>query len=169
MLNPFTGSAPSMSIAENLALAARRGLPRRLGWALSKGLMSELRDRVRQLEMGLEDRLLMATWLKPALLLLDEHTAALDPKSADQVLRVTEAMIRGHHLTTLMVTHSMSQAVNLGDRIVMMHKGAVACRFAGADKQRLSVEDLLGRFEELRRRELLDETAAAALLEETYV
>jgi len=183
--NPFTGSAPSMSIAENLALAARRGLPRRLGWALPKRLMSELRDRVKQLEMGLEDRLdnaigslsggqrqaltlLMASWLKPALLLLDEHTAALDPKSADQVLRITEAIIQRHKLTTLMVTHSMSQAVNLGDRILMMHKGAVAYRFAGADKQRLGVEDLLARFEDLRRRELLDETAAA-LLEETYV
>jgi putative tryptophan/tyrosine transport system ATP-binding protein len=101
-------------------------------------------------------------------LLLDEHTAALDPKSAEQVLRVTEAIIKHHNLTTLMVTHSMSQAVNLGDRIVMMHKGAVAYRFAGADKQRLGVEDLLARFEDLRRRELLDETAAA-LLEETYV
>lgn len=183
--NPFTGSAPSMSIAENLALATRRGLPRRLGWALPKRLMSQLGDRVKQLEMGLEDRLgnaigslsggqrqaltlLMATWLKPALLLLDEHTAALDPKSADQVLRVTEAIVKRHKLTTLMVTHSMSQAVNLGDRIVMMHKGTVAYRFAGADKQRLGVQDLLARFEDLRRRELLNETAAA-LLEETYV
>lgn len=183
--NPFTGSAPSMSVAENLALAARRGLPRRLGWAIPGRLMSELREQVRQLEMGLEDRLgnaigslsggqrqaltlLMATWLKPALLLLDEHTAALDPKSADQVLRVTEAIVNRHKLTTLMVTHSMSQAVHLGDRLVMMHKGAVAWQFAGADKQRLGVEDLLARFEDLRRRELLDETAAA-LLEETYV
>jgi putative ABC transport system ATP-binding protein len=183
--NPFTGSAPNMSIAENLALAARRGLPRGLGWALSGRLIGELRDRVKQLEMGLEDRLnnaigslsggqrqaltlLMATWLKPALLLLDEHTAALDPKSADQVLRVTEAVVQRHKLTTLMVTHSMAQAVNLGDRIVMMHKGAVAYQFAGADKQRLGVEDLLGHFEQLRRRELLDETAAE-LLAETYV
>ncbi|NLS95266.1 MAG: ATP-binding cassette domain-containing protein [Planctomycetaceae bacterium] len=183
--NPFTGSAPNMSVAENLALAARRGLPRTLGRALSKRLMNELHEQVRQLEMGLEDRLgnaigslsggqrqaltlLMATWRRPAVLLLDEHTAALDPKSADQVLRVTEAIVQRHKLTTLMVTHSMSQAVNLGDRIVMMHKGSVAYRFAGADKQRLGVDDLLTRFEDLRRRELLDETAAA-LLEETYV
>lgn len=183
--NPFTGTAPNMSIAENLALAVRRGQSRRLGWALSRRLMDELRDRVKQLEMGLEDRLgnaigslsggqrqaltlLMATWVKPELLLLDEHTAALDPKSADQVLRVTEAIVKQHKLTTLMVTHSMSQAVNLGDRIVMMHRGEVAYRFAGADKQRLGVEDLLARFEELRRRELLDETAAA-MLEESYV
>ena len=183
--NPFTGTAPNMSIAENFALAARRGQARGLGWALSKNLMDELRDRVRELRMGLEDRLdnaigslsggqrqaltlLMATWLKPALLLLDEHTAALDPKSADQVIRVTEEVIKRHKLTTLMVTHSMQQAVNLGDRIVMMHRGSVAYRFEGSDKQRLRVEDLLARFEELRRREMLDETAAA-LLEETYV
>jgi putative tryptophan/tyrosine transport system ATP-binding protein len=183
--NPFTGTAPTMSIAENLALAARRGQRRKLGWALPRKLMDELRDRVGQLRMGLEDRLdnaigslsggqrqaltlLMATWLKPALLLLDEHTAALDPKSADQVLRVTEDVISRHRLTTLMVTHSMQQAADLGDRIVIMHKGTVAYRFAGADKQRLGVNDLLARFEDLRRRELLDETAAA-LLKETYI
>jgi putative tryptophan/tyrosine transport system ATP-binding protein len=183
--NPFTGTAPGMSIAENLALAARRGLPRRLGWALRHGLMDELRDRVSQLRMGLEDRmdnaigslsggqrqaltLLMATWLKPELLLLDEHTAALDPKSADLVLRVTEEVISRHRLTTLMVTHSMQQATKLGDQIVIMHQGTVAYRFAGADKQRLGVDDLLARFEDLRRREMLDETAAA-LLKATYV
>lgn len=135
--------------------------------------------------MGLEDRLgnpigtlsggqrqaltlLMATWLKPELLLLDEHTAALDPKSADLVIRLTEEIITRHRLTTLMVTHSMQQAVNLGDRIVIMNKGSVAYRFEGADKQRLRVEDLLARFEDLRRREMLDETVAA-LLRETYI
>jgi putative ABC transport system ATP-binding protein len=183
--NPFTGSAPNMSIAENFALAARRGRTRGLGWALSGKLMAELRDQVSQLKMGLEDRLgnaigslsggqrqaltlLMATWIKPALLLLDEHTAALDPKSADQVIRVTEEVVKRHQLTTLMVTHSMQQAVNLGDRIIMMNKGSVAYRFEGAEKQRLRVNDLLARFEDLRRRELLDESAAA-LLEKTYV
>ncbi len=101
-------------------------------------------------------------------MLLDEHTAALDPKSADQVIRLTEEAVTRHRLTTLMVTHSMQQAVNLGDRIVIMHKGAVAHRFEGADKQRLGVDDLLARFEDLRRREMLDETAAA-LLKETYI
>jgi putative ABC transport system ATP-binding protein len=183
--NPFTGTAPSMSIAENFALAARRGLGRGLGWALAAKLMAELRDRVSQLKMGLEDRLdnaigslsggqrqaltlLMASWINPALLLLDEHTAALDPKSADQVIRVTEEVIKRHKLTTLMVTHSMQQAVNLGDRIIMMHQGAVAYCFEGDEKQRLRVNDLLARFEELRRREMLDETAAT-LLEKTYV
>lgn len=183
--NPFTGTAPNMSVAENFALAARRGLGRGFGWALSKSLEDDLRDRVRELRMGLEDRLgnaigslsggqrqaltlLMATWLKPALLLLDEHTAALDPKSADLVIRATSEIVGRHGLTTLMVTHSMQQAVNLGDRIVMMHRGAVACRFEGADKRRLRAQDLLERFEELRRREMLDESAAA-LLRKTYV
>ena len=183
--NPFTGTAPSMSIAENLVLAARRGQKRHLGWAISAKLKDELRDRVRLLRMGLEDRLgnaigslsggqrqaltlLMATWQKPALLLLDEHTAALDPKSADQVIRLTEEVVTRHQLTTLMVTHSMQQAVNLGNRIVIMHQGAIACRFEGADKQRLGVDDLLARFEDLRRREMLDETAAD-LLRETYI
>jgi putative tryptophan/tyrosine transport system ATP-binding protein len=183
--NPFTGTAPDMSIAENFALATRRGQRRGFGWALTRRLKDQLRDRVRELRMGLEDRLdsaigslsggqrqaltlLMATWLKPALLLLDEHTAALDPKSADSVIRATAEIVSRYKLTTLMVTHSMQQAVNLGDRIVMMHRGAVACRFEGADKQRLSVQDLLTRFEALRRREMLDESAAA-LLEKSYV
>jgi putative ABC transport system ATP-binding protein len=183
--NPFTGTAPGMSIAENLALAARRGQRRQLGWALPRKLLDELRDRVSQLRMGLEDRLdnaigslsggqrqaltlLMATWVKPAILLLDEHTAALDPKSADLVIRVTEEVVSRHRLTTLMVTHSMPQAANLGDCLVIMHKGQVAYRFAGADKQRLGADDLLARFEDLRRREMLDETAAA-LLEQTYI
>ncbi len=182
--NPFSGTAPGMSIAENLSLAARRGQARGLGRALSPKLMDEMRDRISQLKMGLEDRLgnpigslsggqrqaltlLMAAWVKPSLLLLDEHTAALDPKSADQVIRVTEEVIKRHQLTTLMVTHSMQQAVNLGERIIMMHQGSVAYRFEGAEKKRLRVSDLLGRFDELRRREMFDETAAT-LLESTY-
>ncbi|MBW2497225.1 MAG: ATP-binding cassette domain-containing protein, partial [Deltaproteobacteria bacterium] len=136
--NPFSGTAPSMSIAENLALAALRGRRRGLGPAINSSVRQELRDRVRTLNMGLEDRLdnpigslsggqrqaltlLMASWLKPDLLLLDEHTAALDPKSADQVIALTHEIINRDKLTTLMVTHSMQQAVNLGDRIVMMH------------------------------------------------
>src|SRR5438093_5967596 len=177
---PFSGTAPSMSIGENLALAARRGRPRGLGWALPKRLRDELRDRVRALNMGLENRLenaigslsggqrqaltlLMATWLKPELLLLDEHTAALDPKSADQVIRLTHEIIQRDKLTTLMVTHSMQQAVHLGDRIVMMHRGQVIQDFQGAEKRRLRVDDLLTRFEEVRRAEQLDESAAQML------
>lgn len=183
--NPFSGTAPTMSIVENLALAARRGLPRRFGWALGAARRGELRDRVRTLNMGLEDRLdnpigtlsggqrqaltlLMATWLRPQLLLLDEHTAALDPRSADQIIALSDQVVAREKLTTLMVTHSMHQAANLGDRLVMMHRGRVLHDFRGAEKRRLRPEDLLARFEEVRRRELLDESTAD-LLRQGYV
>jgi len=183
--NPFSGTAPNLSIAENFALASRRGLGRGLGWALNRRLLDDLRARVATLRMGLEDRidnaigslsggqrqaltLLMATWLKPKLLLLDEHTAALDPKSADQVIQLTEEIVSREKLTTLMVTHSMQQAVNLGGRIVMLHKGEVAHDLRGADKRRLRPEDLVDRFHEIRARELLDERAAE-LLRASYV
>ena len=183
--NPFSGTAPSMSIAENLALAARRGQGRGLGWALKKRMKQELHDRVARLGLGLEDRLdnaigslsggqrqaltlLMASWLKPRLLLLDEHTAALDPKSADHVIRLSEDIVARDRLTTLMVTHSMHQAANLGDRVVMMHRGAVIHDFQGAEKKRLRADDLLARFESVRRAEQLDETAAD-LLRRAYV
>jgi len=183
--NPFSGTAPNMSIAENFSLAASRGKPRGLGWALSEDLMGPLRDRIASLRMGLEHRLdnaigslsggqrqaltlLMATWLKPELLLLDEHTAALDPKSADQVIQLSDEVIKRDKLTTLMVTHSMQQAVSLGDRIIMMNRGQVLHDIRGAEKQRLRVEDLLDRFDEIRRREQLDDSAAA-MLRELYV
>lgn len=183
--NPFSGTAPHMSIAENLALAARRGRRRGLGLALPSHWMDELQDRIRSLNMGLENRLdnaigslsggqrqaltlLMATWLKPEMLLLDEHTAALDPKSADKVIRLSEDIISREHLTTLMVTHSMHQAANLGDRLVMMHRGRILHDFRGAEKRRLRPDDLLARFEEVRRGEQLDETAAE-LLRRVYV
>jgi putative tryptophan/tyrosine transport system ATP-binding protein len=178
--NPFTGTAANMTIAENLALAAYRGRPRGLGWLLSHNLVGQFRERVAALNMKLDDRLknsigslsggqrqaltlLMATWLRPDLLLLDEHTAALDPKSADRVITVTDAIIRRDNLTTLMVTHSMQQAVNLGDRLIMMHRGRIIQDFRGAEKKRLRVDDLLARFEEVRRAELLDESAAEML------
>jgi putative ABC transport system ATP-binding protein len=147
--------------------------------------MKSLRDRVATLKMGLEDRLdnaigslsggqrqaltlLMATWLKPELLLLDEHTAALDPKSADQVIQLSDEVIQRDKLTTLMVTHSMQQAVSLGDRIIMMNRGRVLHDIRGAEKKRLRPEDLIDRFDEVRRRELLDESAAA-MLHELYI
>ena len=183
--NPFSGTAPSMSIAENLALAARRGRARGLGSALGAGWMHELHDRVRVLNMGLESRLgnaigtlsggerqaltlLMATWLRPEILLLDEHTAALDPKSADKVIRVSEDIIAREKLTALMVTHSMPQAAKLGDRLIMMHRGRIIHSFSGAEKQRLRANDLLAHFEELRRGEQLDEPAAD-MLKRSYV
>jgi len=183
--NPFSGTAPSMSIAENLVIAAKRGQRRGLAWALKSSVRDGMRAAISRLNMGLEDRLdnaigslsggqrqaltlLMATWRKPKLLLLDEHTAALDPKSADQVIKLSEEIIARDKLTTLMVTHSMPQAVHLGDRLIMMHQGRIIHDFSGAEKRRLRTEDLLARFEAVRRAELLDETAAA-LLRRAYV
>lgn len=183
--NPFSGTAPNMTIAENLALAARRGKSRNLDWAVRPKLKSRIRERVRQLNMGLEDRLdnaigslsggqrqaltlLMATWLRPQLLLLDEHTAALDPKSADQVIALSEQIIAREKLTTLMVTHSMQQAAYLGDRLIMMYRGQVIHDYAGAEKRRLRPDDLLARFEAVRRGELLD-ASAAEMLRALYV
>src|SRR5215831_16450801 len=165
--NPFSGTAANMSIAENFALAARRGMRRDLNWALGSDLKQAMRERVRSLNLGLEDRLgntigslsggqrqaltlLMSTWLRPKLLLLDEHTAALDPKSADQVIRLTEEIVSREKLTTLMVTHSM-------------HQGRTIHDIRGAEKRRARVDDLLARFEEVRRRDQLDETAAEML------
>ncbi len=183
--DPFSGTSPNLTIAENLVLAARRGLPRRLGWALNRKAKDEIRARVQQLGMGLEHlidnpigslsggqrqaiSILMATWLKPRLLLLDEHTAALDPKSADQVIELTDAIVTRERLTTLMVTHSMHQAANLGDQLIMMHRGRIIQEFKGAEKRRTRVDDLLARFEEVRRADQLDETAAE-MLERVYV
>lgn len=183
--NPFSGSAPNMSIAENLALAARRGQPRTLGWALSSQLHAEIAERVRSLNMGLENRLdnaigslsggqrqaltlLMASWLKPELLLLDEHTAALDPRSADQVIRLTHDIVQRDRLTTMMVTHSMQQAVHLGDRIIMMHRGEIVADLQGAERARARPEDLLKRFDAIRRREQLDQ-GVCELLQRSYI
>lgn len=178
--DPFSGTAPSMTIAENLALAMRRGQSRGFGWALTPHHRAALRDRVAGMGLNLEDRLnnpigtlsggqrqsltlLMAGLMKPALLLLDEHTAALDPKSADQVIRLTQEMVNRDRLTTLMVTHSMQQAAFLGDRLIMMDRGQIAFDISGQAKRRLRPEDLLSRFEELRRANQLDESAAEML------
>ncbi|HET6326295.1 MAG TPA: ATP-binding cassette domain-containing protein [Planctomycetaceae bacterium] len=178
--DPFSGTAPSMTIAENLALAARRGQSRGLTRALTPNNRGTLRDRVAAMGLNLEDRLnnpigtlsggqrqsltlLMAGLKKPSLLLLDEHTAALDPKSADQVIRLTQEFISRDQLTTLMVTHSMQQAAFLGDRVIMMDRGRIAFDIAGQAKRRLRPEDLLSRFEELRRANQLDESAAEML------
>ena len=183
--NPFQGTAPNMTIAENLSMAALRGRRRGFGWALSRRLLDDIRDRVKVLNMGLEDRLdneigslsggqrqaltlLMATWRKPAILLLDEHTAALDPKIADQVIKLTQEVVEGGKQTTLMVTHSMQQASHLGGRLIMMHRGEVIRDFSGASKARLRAEDLVEVFDEVRRREQLDESAAE-MLREAYV
>jgi putative tryptophan/tyrosine transport system ATP-binding protein len=179
--NPVSGSIGHLTVAENLAVAAKRGGRRGvLRNALGRGRRRGLGERVSQLGLGLEDRLdtpvsalsggqrqaltlLMATLVRPELLLLDEHTAALDPKSADHVIRLSQDIVSRDRLTTVMVTHSMQQASNLGDRLIMMHRGRVVHDFRGAEKQRLRVNDLLARFEDLRREEQLDETAAEML------
>jgi len=183
--NPFSGPAPGMTIAENLAMAVRRGRFPGLGWALNRSIMGAFRERVATLNMGLEDRLdteigglsggqrqaltlLMATWQRPDLLLLDEHTAALDPRSAERIIHLTREIVTREGLTTLMVTHSMAQAANLGDRLIMMHKGEIIRDFSGAEKQRQRPGELLAHFDEVRRRELLDQ-GAADLLSRLYV
>jgi putative ABC transport system ATP-binding protein len=178
--DPLAGTAPALSVAENLALARRRGQPRGLRRALTKETRAECLVRVHALGMGLEDRLdqpsgsltpgqrqaitlVMATWPRPRLLLLDEHTAALDPKSAERLTHLTQEIVARDALTTVMVTHSMPQAVNLGNRLLMMHRGRIIHDFQGAEKGRLRVQDLLGRFEAVRNAELLDESAAEML------
>jgi putative tryptophan/tyrosine transport system ATP-binding protein len=181
---PAVGTAPRLTVAENLALAGQRAATRRgLRAALSARARRELADRVVGLGMGLEDRLdtpmaqlsggqrqalalLMATLVRPELLLLDEHMAALDPRSAEEVLRLTQEMIERDRLTVLMVSHSMQQVVRLGDRAVMMHRGRIVQDFTGTRKRRLRVDDLLGCFEEVRNADLLDDSAAAMLARE---
>jgi putative ABC transport system ATP-binding protein len=183
--DPFAGTASDMSVLENLAIASARGKPRGLHRPLRASRREELQQAVATIDMGLEDRLdtpmgllsggerqaltlLMAMLVRPSLLLLDEHTAALDPRSAEQLLRLTQSFVGGGKLTTLMVTHSLPQAVRLGDRILMMHRGEVAFDLSGVQKRRARVEDLLARFEDLRRNDLLDD-AAAVLIRESYV
>ena len=178
--NPFAGTAADMSIAENIVLAMHRGQGRPLTRAVSHRMRSELKDRVSMLRMGLEDRLdnpigtlsggqrqaltlLMATWLKPKLLLLDEHTAALDPKSAAKVIELTRQIIREENLTALMVTHSMQQAVDLPDRIVMMHRGRIVEDLTEEHRKRVRAADLLETFDRIQKRDLFDESVAALL------
>jgi len=181
--NPFAGTAAEMTLAENLVIAMRRGLKRPLSTALSRQVREEMAERVASLKMGLENRLdnpigtlsggqrqaltlLMATWLRPKLLLLDEHTAALDPKSAAQVADLTRRIIRSEKLTALMVTHSMQQSVELPDRIVMMHKGKIVEDYAGERKGRVRIPDLMAAFDRVRRRELFDASVAEVVAEQ---
>jgi putative ABC transport system ATP-binding protein len=179
--NPMSGSIPQLTIAENLAVAARRGRRRGvLRGALNRSRRRELAERVRELGLGLEDRLdtpvgalsggqrqaltlLMATLVRPELLLLDEHTSALDPRSTEQIVQLTEEIVRKEGLTTLMVTHSMQQAVSLGDRVVLMHRGRIVENIGGARKRQLRVEDLLDSFDRLRSDDLVDQSSAEML------
>jgi len=168
--DPLLGTCASLTIEQNLALALRRGGRQGLGWGV-RGRDRELfRERLQGLGLGLERRLkdkvgllsggqrqaltlLMAVMVEPEILVLDEHTAALDPKTANQILQLTAQLVRDLQLTTLMVTHNMKQALQLGNRLVMMHQGEIILDAAGADKQALTVEDLLARFYAVRGEE----------------
>jgi putative ABC transport system ATP-binding protein len=172
--NPLAGSCANLTIEENLALAYRRGQQRKLRPALNRAVRAEFRDRLARLGLGLEKRLgdrmgllsggqrqavslLMSTLAPNEILLLDEHTAALDPKTADYVLQLTREIVAERGLTTLMVTHSMRQALTMGDRTVMLHEGRIIFDVAGEERSGLEVTDLLHRFEELRGEDLADD------------
>ena len=172
--DPMRGTAADMQIAENLALAKRRGQRRGLSWGVTKAEKDEYVELLKRLDLGLDTRLnakvgllsggqrqaltlLMATLTKPRLLLLDEHTAALDPKTASKVLNLTEEIVDENHLTTLMVTHNMNDAIRLGNRLIMMHEGHVIYDVAGDEKKSLTVADLLQKFEEVSGGELAND------------
>lgn len=161
--DPMMGTAASMEIQENLALANRRGKIRGLRWGVGKKEKAFFKQKLEFLGLGLEDRmtakvgllsggqrqaltLLMATLKRPELLLLDEHTAALDPKTAARVLDVTEELTSGEKLTTLMITHNMKDAIRYGNRLIMMHEGRIIYDVRGEEKSKLTVADLLDKF-----------------------
>lgn len=163
--DPMTGTAATMQIDENLALASRRGMARTLKMGITPKEREGYRELLKQLNLGLENRLtskvgllsggqrqaltlLMATLKNPDLLLLDEHTAALDPKTARTVLEITDKLVTENHLTTLMITHNMKDALRLGNRIVMMHEGRIIFDAEGEEKKKLTVADLLEKFEQ---------------------
>ena len=164
--DPMMGTAATMGIEENLALAARRGASRTLRPGITRKEREQYRQALGGLGLGLEDRmtskvgllsggqrqaltLLMATLQKPKLLLLDEHTAALDPKTAAKVLELSEKIVTEHHLTTLMITHNMKDAIKYGNRLIMMYEGRIIYDVRGKEKQNLDVADLLAKFEQV--------------------
>ncbi len=165
--DPMTGTAAGMQIEENLALAARRGTRRSLKRGITAAEREEYKEKLKILDLGLEERmttkvgllsggqrqaltLLMATLKKPKLLLLDEHTAALDPKTAAKVLEVTDKIIAGDNLTAIMITHNMKDAIAHGNRLIMMHEGHIIYDVSGEEKKNLKVSDLLRKFEQAR-------------------
>ncbi len=161
--NPLMGTAASMSIEENLAMADLRGKPRGLKWGVNKSRRSFYRESLKLLDLGLENRmkqnvsllsggqrqsltLLMATLSVPKLLLLDEHTAALDPKTGQKVIQLTDQLVKEYRLTTIMVTHNMQQAIQHGDRMIMLHEGKICHDVQGEEKQALTVAEVVDRF-----------------------
>lgn len=164
--DPMMGTAAGMQIEENMALAARRGKKRGLRVGISKEERAKYKEMLKELDLGLEDRLtakvgllsggqrqaltlLMATLERPSLLLLDEHTAALDPKTASKVLETTNKIVMKHNLTTFMVTHNMKDAIKYGNRLIMMNAGQIILDVRGEEKQKLTVQDLLKMFEQV--------------------
>ena len=169
--DPMTGTAATMNIEENMALAMRRGEKRGLGWGISQMERDMYREQLRMLDLGLEDRmaskvgllsggqrqaltLLMATLRPPKLLLLDEHTAALDPKTAAKVLEITQKIVEDQHLTAMMVTHNMKDAIAVGNRLIMMNEGRIVVDVSGEEKKKLTRTDLMGLFEKAAGKEL---------------
>ena len=164
--DPMMGTAPTMMIEENLAMAYRRTKKRGLSWGITSKEREIYRKALAQLNLGLEDRmttkvgllsggqrqavtLLMATLQKPKLLLLDEHTAALDPATSSKVLELSDKIIKEHNLTALMVTHNMQNAIDYGNRLIMMDNGKIILDISGEEKKRLTIEDLLKKFESI--------------------
>lgn len=164
--DPMLGTAPDMQLEENLALAMRRGKKRGLRWEISNAERKEYRELLKSFGLGLEDRLtakvgllsggqrqaitlLMATLQKPKLLLLDEHTAALDPATAAKVLELSDRLIEENALTAMMITHNMTDAINHGTRLIMMHEGRIILDVKGEEKQKLTKTDLMNKFAEL--------------------
>ncbi len=174
--DPMTGTTATMQIDENLALAARRGKRRGLGWGITAEEKEKYHEMLKMLDLGLEDRmtskvgllsggqrqaltLLMATLQKPKLLLLDEHTAALDPKTAAKVLELTDKIVEENNLTTLMITHNMKDAIAHGNRLIMMHEGKIVLDIGPEEKKKLTVEDLLQKFEVVSGEEFASDKA----------
>ncbi len=174
--DPRMGTATNMQIDENLALAARRGRRRTLKWGITAKERADYREQLKMLDLGLEDRmtakvgllsggqrqaltLLMATLQRPKVLLLDEHTAALDPKTAAKVLTLTDQLISENQLTALMVTHNMRDAIAHGNRLIMMHDGNIILDISGEEKKQLTVETLLEKFSQTSGSEFASDRA----------
>jgi len=174
--DPMKGTSPDMEIDENLSIAARRGTKRRLVWGIRKGEREKYKKMLADLELGLEDRLsakvgllsggqrqaltlLMATLRRPKLLLLDEHTAALDPKTAAKVLEITDKVVRDNDMTTLMITHNMRDAITYGNRLIMMNEGKIVVDVEGEEKKNLTIEDLMSLFTKASGSEFANDSA----------